>query len=56
MSYYEHLSRDKRLKKVMDRVGPLELKVQERKEVNIPLLVSAAAIVAGLLLVVMKRE
>jgi hypothetical protein len=26
MSYYEHLSRDKRLKKVMDRVGPLELK------------------------------
>jgi len=26
MSYYEHLSRDKRLKKVMDQVGPLELK------------------------------
>ena len=38
------------------KLGPLELKVQERKEVNIPLLVSAAAIVAGLLLVVMKRE
>ena len=38
------------------KLGPLELKVQERKEVNIPQLVSAAAIVAGLLLVVMKRE
>jgi hypothetical protein len=38
------------------KLGPLELKVQERKEVNIPLLVSAAAIVAGLLLVVIKRD
>lgn len=26
MSYFEHLSRDKRLKKAMDQVGPLELK------------------------------
>ena len=38
------------------KLGPLELKVQERKEVNIPLLVSAAAIVAGLVLVVIKRD
>jgi uncharacterized membrane protein YidH (DUF202 family) len=38
------------------KLGPLELKVQERKEVNIPLLVSAAAIVAGLVLVVLKRD
>lgn len=29
MSYYEHLSRDKRLKKVMDQVGPLELKARK---------------------------
>jgi len=26
MSYFEHLSRDKRLKKALDQVGPLELK------------------------------
>lgn len=34
------------------KVGPIELKVQERETVTVPLIVSAAAIVAGIFLLV----
>jgi len=34
------------------KLGPLELKVQEEEKVNIPLTVSAGAIVVGLVLLV----
>ena len=34
------------------KLGPIELKVQERETVNIPLIVSAGAIVAGVFLLV----
>lgn len=34
------------------KLGPLELKVQEKEKVNIPLTVSAGAIVVGLVLLV----
>jgi uncharacterized membrane protein YidH (DUF202 family) len=38
------------------KLGPLELKVQERERINIPLIVSAGAIVAGVLLLAMARK
>jgi uncharacterized membrane protein YidH (DUF202 family) len=39
------------------KLGPLELKVQEKETVNIPLIASAAAVVAGvILLVVVGRK
>ncbi len=38
------------------KLGPLELKVQERERVNIPLIVSAGAIAAGVLLLAMGRK
>lgn len=34
------------------KVGPIELKVQERETVTVPLIVSAGAIVAGIFLLV----
>jgi len=34
------------------KLGPIELKVQERETVTVPLIVSAAAIVAGIFLLV----
>ncbi len=34
------------------KLGPLELKVQEKEKVNIPLTISAGAIVVGLVLLV----
>jgi len=38
------------------KLGPLELKVQERERVNIPLIVSAGAIAAGVLLLALGRK
>lgn len=38
------------------KLGPLEVKVQERETVNIPLLVSIGAIVLGGLLLVVGRK
>ena len=38
------------------KLGPLELKVQERERINIPLVVSAGAIALGALLLVMGRK
>ena len=38
------------------KLGPLELKVQERERINIPLIASAGAIVAGVVLLAMGRE
>ena len=38
------------------KIGPLELKVQEKETVNIPLLVSAGAIVIGVVLLVVGRK
>jgi hypothetical protein len=38
------------------KLGPLELKVQEKERVNVPLILSAAAIAAGVLLLVMGRK
>jgi hypothetical protein len=37
------------------KLGPLELKVQEQQRVNIPLIASAAAIAAGVALLVLGR-
>ena len=37
------------------KVGPLELKVQEKQRVNIPLVASAAAIAAGVALLLLGR-
>ena len=34
------------------KLGPIELKVQEKETVNVPLIVSAGAIVAGIFLLV----
>ncbi len=34
------------------KLGPLELKVQEKETVNVPLIVSAGAIVVGVILLV----
>ena len=38
------------------KLGPLELKVQERERVNVPMLVSAGAIAAGIFLLVFKAK
>jgi len=38
------------------KLGPLELKVQEKERVNIPLIASAGAIVAGVVLLAMGRK
>ena len=34
------------------KLGPIELKVQEKERVNVPLIVSAGALVAGIFLLV----
>ena len=36
------------------KLGPLELKVQERERINIPLIASAGAIAAGVLLLALS--
>lgn len=38
------------------KLGPLELKVQERQRVNVPLVASAAAIAIGVALLVVGRN
>lgn len=38
------------------KLGPIELKVQEQKTVNIPLVLSAGAIVLGVFLLVVGRK
>jgi uncharacterized membrane protein YidH (DUF202 family) len=38
------------------KVGPLELKVEEKQRVNVPLIVSAGAIVLGVFLLVVARK
>ncbi len=38
------------------KLGPIELKVQERKTVNVPLILSGAGIVVGVLLLVLGRK
>ena len=38
------------------KLGPIELKVEEKETVNIPLIVSAGAVVAGIFLLVIKRS
>jgi uncharacterized membrane protein YidH (DUF202 family) len=38
------------------KLGPLELKVQEQQTVNVPLIVSAGAIVLGVFLLVVGRK
>ena len=38
------------------KLGPLELKVQERERVNVPLIVSVGAIVVGVVLLVAGRQ
>jgi uncharacterized membrane protein YidH (DUF202 family) len=38
------------------KLGPLELKVQEKQRVNVPLLVSGAAVVLGVFLLVLGRK
>ncbi len=38
------------------KLGPLELKVQEKKSVNVPLIVSAGAIAIGVFLLVFKSK
>ena len=38
------------------KLGPLELKVQERERINVPLIVSAASIVIGVGLLVVGRN
>ena len=38
------------------KLGPLEVKVQEKQTVNIPLIVSGAAIVVGIFLLVTGRK
>jgi uncharacterized membrane protein YidH (DUF202 family) len=38
------------------KLGPLELKVQEKERVNVPLVVSAGAIVLGVFLLVLGRK
>jgi uncharacterized membrane protein YidH (DUF202 family) len=38
------------------KLGPLELKVQERERINVPLIISAGAIVAGVFLLAMGRK
>jgi hypothetical protein len=38
------------------KLGPLELKVQEKERVNVPLIVSGAVIVVGVFLLVFKAK
>ncbi len=38
------------------KLGPLELKVQEKQTVNVPLIVSGGAIVLGVFLLVFKAK
>jgi hypothetical protein len=38
------------------KLGPIELKVQEKKTVNVPLILSGASIVLGLFLLVTGRK
>jgi uncharacterized membrane protein YidH (DUF202 family) len=38
------------------KLGPLELKVQEKERVNVPLIVSGAALVLGVFLLVLGRK
>ncbi|NMM14554.1 MAG: hypothetical protein HHJ17_13620 [Rhodoferax sp.] len=38
------------------KLGPLELKVEEKQRVNVPLIVSAGAIVLGVFLLVIARK
>lgn len=38
------------------KLGPLELKVQEKETVNVPLIISAGAIALGLFLLVTARK
>ncbi|MDO9166940.1 MAG: hypothetical protein Q7U13_12605 [Rhodoferax sp.] len=38
------------------KLGPLELKVQEKETINVPLIVSAGAIVLGVFLLVVGRK
>ncbi len=38
------------------KLGPLELKVQEQKRINVPLIASAAAIAIGVVLLVVGRN
>ena len=38
------------------KLGPLEVKVQEKKEVNVPIIVSAGAIAIGVFLLVFKTK
>ncbi len=38
------------------KIGPLELKVQEKETVNVPLIVSAGVIVLGVFLLVVGRK
>lgn len=38
------------------KLGPLELKVQERERVDVPMILSAAAIAMGVFLIVFKSK
>ena len=38
------------------KVGPLELKVQERERVNVPMVLSAGALAIGIFLLVFKAK
>lgn len=38
------------------KLGPIELKVQEKERVNVPLIVSAGVIVLGVFLLVLGRK
>jgi hypothetical protein len=38
------------------KLGPLELKVEEKQRVNVPLIASAGAIVLGVFLLVVGRK
>lgn len=38
------------------KLGPIELKVEERQTVDVPIVISAGAIVAGVFLLAFKRK
>jgi len=38
------------------QLGPIALKVEEKKTVNVPLIASAGAIIAGIFLLAFKRK
>ena len=38
------------------KLGPIELKVEEKQNVNVPLIVSAGAIVIGVFLLVLRNK